>query len=140
MSQRQATVSGLPFCNIFVLSENFSFEVSDDVITCDLWFEPPPIKNLGYTYECLCPSMIRFSCISLFNTRAKSGSFCVKKIYFWFTSLSKILVARLVAFTAVDKIFQATIGHRRNQLRNAVGLILKLLIIVIVQDLNISFY
>ena len=30
-------------------------------------------------------------------------------------------------------------GHRQNELKNAVGLILKLHIIVVVQDLKISF-
>ena len=30
--------------------KNPSFEASDDVIACDLWFgPPPPIKNPGYT-------------------------------------------------------------------------------------------
>ena len=37
---------------------------------------------------------------------AKSGSFCAKKFYFWFTLLSKILVARLVAFTAASRFFK----------------------------------
>ena len=46
------------------------------------------------------------SCISSFSTGAKSGSFCTKKIYFWFTPRSKRLVARLVAFTAVDRFFK----------------------------------
>ena len=26
-------------------------KVSDDVIACDLWFGPPPIKNPGYAYD-----------------------------------------------------------------------------------------
>ena len=30
------------------------------------------------------------------------NNFCAKKTYVWFTPLSKILVARLVAFTAAD--------------------------------------
>ena len=38
--------------------------------------------------------------------RAKSGSFCVKKNNFWFTPVSKILVARVVALTAVDRFFK----------------------------------
>ena len=47
MSQHQATASDLPFCDIFAPTKNFSFEVSDDVITCDLWFEPPQSKILA---------------------------------------------------------------------------------------------
>ena len=31
-------------------------------------------------------------------------------------------------------------GHRQNELRNAAGLILKLLVFVAVEDLKISFY
>ena len=56
-----------------------------------------------------------------------------------FTTLSKILVARLVAITAVDRFFKRLRGRRRNDLKNAAGLILKLRIIVAVQDLKISF-
>ena len=83
--------------------------------------------------------MKRLSCISLFSTGANLGSFCAKK-HFWFTSLSKIQVARLVAFTAVDRFFEWFNGCRRNELRNAAGLILKLRKIVAVHDLKISFY
>ena len=36
--------------------------------------------------------------------------------------------------------FQAIMGHRQNELRNAASLILKLRIIVAVQDLKISFH
>ena len=53
--------------------------------------------------------------------------------------LSKIQVARLVTFTAVDRFFERFNGRRRNELRNAAGLILKLRKIVAVHDLKISF-
>ena len=48
--QHQAKASDLPFYDIFAPTKKSSFEVSDDVIVCDLWFGPPPIKNRGYTY------------------------------------------------------------------------------------------
>ena len=39
------------FYDIFAHTKNSSFEVSDDVIACDLWFGPLPIKNPGYAYD-----------------------------------------------------------------------------------------
>ena len=46
-------------------------------------------------------------CISLFSMEAKSGSFCSqKKTNCWFPLLSKILVAHMAAFTAVDRFFK----------------------------------
>ena len=49
-------------------------------------------------------------------------------------------MARLVAITAVDTVdFQAIMGRRRNDRKNAAGLILKLRIIGAVQDLKIRF-
>ena len=50
------------------------------------------------------------------------------------------MVARLVAFTAADRFFNLIMGRRRNELRNAAGLVLKLRLFVAVQDLIISFY
>ena len=50
------------------------------------------------------------------------------------------MVVRLVAFTSADKFFNLIMGRRRNKLRNAAGLVLKLCIFVAVQDLIISFY
>ena len=49
------------------------------------------------------------------------------------------MVVRLVAFTAVDRLFNLIIGRRRNELENAAGLVLKLRIFVAVQDLIIGF-
>ena len=49
------------------------------------------------------------SCISLFSTGPKLD-FCSKKRYFLFTPLSKILVARLVVFTAADRFFKRFYG------------------------------
>ena len=50
-SQHQAMASDLPFYHIFAFTKNSSLEVSDDVIACDLWFGPPPIKIPGFAYE-----------------------------------------------------------------------------------------
>ena len=50
--QHHATVSDLPFYDIFATHKNSSVEVSDHVIACDLWFEPPPTKNSGYANAC----------------------------------------------------------------------------------------
>ena len=56
--------SGLPFYDVFAQPKNSSFEVSDDVIACDLWFgPPPPIKNPGNAYD----SGSRFSTCFFFN-------------------------------------------------------------------------
>ena len=41
MCQDKATASDLPFYDIFAPTKISSFEVSDDVIACDLWFGPP---------------------------------------------------------------------------------------------------
>ena len=46
--QHQVTASDLPVYDIFAPQKNSSFELSDDVIVCDLWFGPSPIKNPGY--------------------------------------------------------------------------------------------
>ena len=35
---------------MFTLTKNYFVEVSNDLITCDLSFELPPIKNPGYAY------------------------------------------------------------------------------------------
>ena len=43
--QHQATTSDLPFCDISAPPKNSSFEVSDDVVACDLWFAPPTPKS-----------------------------------------------------------------------------------------------
>ena len=50
------------------------------------------------------------------------------------------MVVRLVAFTNADRFFNLIMGRRRDDLRNATGLVLKLRISVVVQDLIISFY
>ena len=43
MCQRQAMASDLPFYDMFAPTKNFSFEVSDDVIACDLGTPQPKI-------------------------------------------------------------------------------------------------
>ena len=45
--QHQATASDLPFYDIFAPTKNSCFEVSDDVIACDLWFGFPQSKILA---------------------------------------------------------------------------------------------
>ena len=40
--------------------------MSDDVIACNLWFGPPPIKNPGYAYG-PGPPQLKFN--DLFNQR-----------------------------------------------------------------------
>ena len=42
--------SNLPFYDIFVPQKVPLSKISDDVIACDFWFGPPPIKNPGYAY------------------------------------------------------------------------------------------
>ena len=86
------------------------------------------------------PSVTSLNCNTLFSTGAKSGSFCAKKKQLLVPTLSKILDACWVAFTAVDKTFQAIMSCRRDELRKNAGLILKLCIIAAVQDLKISFH
>ena len=48
---QQTTASYLPFYDIFAPQKHPILKISDDVIACDLWFGPPPIKNPGYAYE-----------------------------------------------------------------------------------------
>ena len=49
---KQATrISDLPSCDIFVPQKLPLWKSFDDVISCDLWFKPPPIKNSGYANE-----------------------------------------------------------------------------------------
>ena len=50
------------------------------------------------------------------------------------------MVVCLEAFTAADRFFNLIMGRRRNELKSAAGLVLKLGIFVPVQDLIISFY
>ena len=59
--------------------------------------------------------MTRSSFISLFSTRPKLDNFCAK-IFFVLPIVSKILVARLAAFTAADRVFK-----RLRQGRNSGG-------------------
>ena len=50
-STDQATISDLPPYDIFVPQNLPVWKIFDDVIACDLWFRPPPIKISGYAYE-----------------------------------------------------------------------------------------
>ena len=42
--------SDLPFYDILARQKVHVLKISDDVIECDLWFGPSPIKNPGYAY------------------------------------------------------------------------------------------
>ena len=48
MCQTQATASDHPIYNIFVPQKVSLSKTSNDVLACDLWFAPLPIKNPGY--------------------------------------------------------------------------------------------
>ena len=77
---------------------------------------------------------------SIRSARGINQAILGQKKTFGLLLLSKIMVVRLVAFTAADKFFNLIMGRRRNELRNTAGLVLKLHIFVAVQDLIISFY
>ena len=51
-------------------------------------------------------SVTRLNCISLFSTRSKIDNFYAKKNTFVSLFFSKILVARLAAFSAADRVFK----------------------------------
>ena len=62
----QATASDLPFYDIFAPQKITFSKISDDVIACDLWFGPPPIKNPGYAYA-IYPQLVENSFKQLVN-------------------------------------------------------------------------
>ena len=66
-----------------------------------------------------------FSCNDLFSTGPKLDNFRARNIYFWFSlfSLSKTLVALLVAFTSADRFFKRLYGPHTKRAINAAGLI-----------------
>ena len=47
VKRQQTTASDLPLYDIFAPQQLLFLKISDDVIACDLWFGPPPIKNLA---------------------------------------------------------------------------------------------
>ena len=49
--KQATTISNLPFYDIFVPQKLPLWKNFDDVISCDLWFRHPTIKNSGYTNE-----------------------------------------------------------------------------------------
>ena len=51
VKRQQVTISDLPSYDIFVPQKLPLWKIYDDVIACDLWFRPPPIKNPGYAYK-----------------------------------------------------------------------------------------
>ena len=113
--------------------------------------DPDPQSPPFYIFSDYARSVTRLSCISFFSTGHKSDKFCAKKNKnFWFNPLSKILVACLVAFTAVERFFRRLwAAEETSYKRNAAGLIvfldmnadfLKLRILEAEEDLKISFY
>ena len=51
MCKQAITISDLPSYDIFVPQKLPLWKNFDDVISCDLWFRPPPFKNSGYANE-----------------------------------------------------------------------------------------
>ena len=51
VTYQQATISDLPSYDMFVPQKLSLWKNFDDVISCNLWFRPPPIKNSGYAYK-----------------------------------------------------------------------------------------
>ena len=51
MCKQAITISDLPSYDIFVPQKLPVWKNFDDVISCDLWFRPPPFKNSGYANE-----------------------------------------------------------------------------------------
>ena len=51
VKRQQITISDRPSYDIFVPQKLPLWKIYDDVIACDLWFRPPPIKNPGYAYK-----------------------------------------------------------------------------------------
>ena len=51
MCKQAITISDLPSYDIFVPQKLPLWKNFDDVISCDVWFRPPPNKNSGYTNE-----------------------------------------------------------------------------------------
>ena len=114
--------------------------------------DPRPQSLHFYIFSDYARSVTRLSCISFFGTGPKSDKFCAKKNTFGlrFNPLTKILVACLVAFTAVEKFFRRLwAAEETSYIRNAAGFIvfldmnaefLKLRILEAVQDLKINFY
>ena len=47
----QATSFNLPFNDTLTQQKVPLSKISDDVIACDLWFGPLPVKNPSYAYE-----------------------------------------------------------------------------------------
>ena len=122
-------------------------------IAQQLGASPPyrcPRSLYFYIFSDYARSVTRLSCISFFSTKPNSDKFCAKNKYFWFIPFSKIPVACLVAFAAVDKFFRRLwAAEETSYVRNAAGLIvfldmnaefLKLRILEAVQDMKISFY
>ena len=102
--------------------------------------QDPRPQSLNIQWQC--PFVTRFSCISLFSTGAKSGSFVQKKQKTFGSPLLAKSCLHIWKHSLMQIDFSSDYGRRRNELRNAADadLVLRLRIIVAVQDLKISFY
>ena len=60
----QATATNLPFYDISVSQKVPLSKIFDDVIACDLWLGPLPIKNSGYAYADLTRSRLVLEMVS----------------------------------------------------------------------------
>ena len=68
---------------MFLYHKKLLLKISDDVIACDLSFEPPPpppIKNPGYTHACYPYTSIQFVFLFL-KVRQMLLMFCAKPHY-----------------------------------------------------------
>ena len=66
--QHQVKASDLPHYDIFAPTKNSSFEVSDDVIACDLWFGSPPNQK---SWLCLCYGNTQYKTLNKMCSRIK---------------------------------------------------------------------
>ena len=71
--QQQGKALDLPFHDIFAPQKVPLLKISDDVIACNLWFGPPPIKNPGYAYGYLPPITVTSDVIGQFYVRLFFG-------------------------------------------------------------------
>ena len=74
--QQQATALDLPFHDIFAPQKRSLLKISEEVIACNLWFRPVPIKTLGYAYGCngyLPPVTVTSDVIGQFQDRLFFG-------------------------------------------------------------------
>ena len=88
MCPTQVTTCDLPIYNIFVPQKVTLLKISDDVISCDLWFAPPPNQKSCYAYgKRLCLSepasaVPRNCCAKFYQTYVKNTHCIIFSITF----------------------------------------------------------